>query len=113
MGISLRFPVRKPRSGFLFVRGRISDCDNLRGHCPPACPGSNESKTQGTMTNIPERPRKADPRMERLMDALGELPEKKQALIQKRFISPQNRSIAASLRAFDTLWSNACRRTAT
>lgn len=34
---------------------------------------------------IPERPRKADPRMERLMEALGELPEKKRALIQKRF----------------------------
>ena len=50
MGISLRFPVRKPRSGFLFLRGRISDCDNLRGHRPPACPGSNESETQGTMS---------------------------------------------------------------
>lgn len=85
MGISLRFPVRKPRSGFLFLRGRISDCDNLRGHRPPACPGSHESKTQGTMTNIPERPRKADPRIKGLMDALDELPEKKRALIQKRF----------------------------
>lgn len=49
MGISLRFPVRKPRSWFLFLRGRVSDCDNLRGHRPPACPGSNEPETQGTM----------------------------------------------------------------
>ena len=34
---------------------------------------------------IPERPRKADPRIKGLMDALDELPEKKRALIQKRF----------------------------
>ena len=34
---------------------------------------------------IPERPKKADPRIKGLMDALDELPEKKRALIQKRF----------------------------
>ena len=34
---------------------------------------------------IPERPRKADPSIEGLMDALGELPEGKQALIRKHF----------------------------
>jgi RNA polymerase sigma factor (sigma-70 family) len=36
-------------------------------------------------TIVPERPRKADPRMDRLMEALGELPEKKQALLRKHF----------------------------
>ena len=35
--------------------------------------------------SIPERPKKADPRIKGLMDALDELPEKKRALIQKRF----------------------------
>ena len=34
---------------------------------------------------IPERPRKADPRLQGLMDALGELPEKKQALLREHF----------------------------
>jgi RNA polymerase sigma-70 factor (ECF subfamily) len=34
---------------------------------------------------IPDRPGKADPRVDGLMTALGELPEKKQALLQKRF----------------------------
>jgi RNA polymerase sigma factor (sigma-70 family) len=36
-------------------------------------------------TIVVERPRKADPRVDGLMAALGELPEKKRALIQKRF----------------------------
>jgi RNA polymerase sigma-70 factor (ECF subfamily) len=36
-------------------------------------------------TVVPERPRKDDPRMDRLMEALGELPEKKQALLRKHF----------------------------
>ena len=100
----------QPHPGFWC---RVSDANEFRVQRPPAYRGLNESKTQGTMTNIPERPRKADPRIKDLMDALDELPEKKRALIRKRFISPQNRSIAASLRAFDTLWSNACRRTET
>jgi RNA polymerase sigma factor (sigma-70 family) len=34
---------------------------------------------------IPERPRKADPRLQGLMDALDELPEKKQALLREHF----------------------------
>ena len=36
-------------------------------------------------TIVAERPRKDDPRMDRLMEALGELPEKKQALLRKHF----------------------------
>ena len=36
-------------------------------------------------TIVPERPMKDDPRMDRLMEALGELPEKKQALLRKHF----------------------------
>jgi RNA polymerase sigma-70 factor (ECF subfamily) len=36
-------------------------------------------------TIVEERPRKDDPRMDRLMEALGELPEKKQALLRKHF----------------------------
>jgi len=36
-------------------------------------------------TIVKERPKKADPRMERLMEALSDLPEKKRLLIQKRF----------------------------
>jgi DNA-directed RNA polymerase specialized sigma24 family protein len=36
-------------------------------------------------TIVVERPRKADPRVAGLMDALGELPEKKRALLYKRF----------------------------
>ena len=35
--------------------------------------------------SIPERPKKADPRVKGLMDALDELPEKKRALIQKYY----------------------------
>jgi RNA polymerase sigma factor (sigma-70 family) len=42
---------------------------------------------------IPERPRKADPRMDRLMEALDELPEKKQALLRKHFF--EGKSVAA------------------
>jgi DNA-directed RNA polymerase specialized sigma24 family protein len=34
-------------------------------------------------TVVEERPGKADPRVDGLMDALGELPEKKQALLRK------------------------------
>jgi hypothetical protein len=34
---------------------------------------------------IPERPRKADPRIEGLMDALGELSEAKQTLLRKHY----------------------------
>lgn len=41
---------------------------------------------------IPERPRKDDPRMDRLMEALGELPEKKQALLRKHFF--EGKSVA-------------------
>ncbi len=36
-------------------------------------------------TVVEERPRKADPRVAGLMDALGELPEQKRAILQKRF----------------------------
>ncbi len=36
-------------------------------------------------TIVAERPRKDDPRMDRLMEALGELPEKKQALLREHF----------------------------
>ena len=36
-------------------------------------------------TVVAERPRKDDPRMDRLMEALDELPEKKQALLRKHF----------------------------
>jgi RNA polymerase sigma factor (sigma-70 family) len=36
-------------------------------------------------TVVEQRPRKDDPRMDRLMEALGELPEQKRALLQKRF----------------------------
>lgn len=45
---------------------------------------------------IPERPRKADPRLERLMAALGELPEAKRALLQKRFFEGKSVAVIAN-----------------
>ena len=45
---------------------------------------------------IPERPRKADPRLERLMAALGELPEAKRALLQKRFFEGKTVAVIAN-----------------
>ena len=44
---------------------------------------------------IPERPRKADPRMERLMEALGELPEKKQAILREHFFEGKGVTVMA------------------
>ena len=44
---------------------------------------------------IPERPRKADPRMERLMEALGELPENKQALLREHFFEGKGVTVMA------------------
>jgi RNA polymerase sigma-70 factor (ECF subfamily) len=45
---------------------------------------------------IPERPRKADPRMDRLMEALGELPEKKQALLREHFFEGKSVAVIAN-----------------
>jgi RNA polymerase sigma factor (sigma-70 family) len=45
---------------------------------------------------IPERPRKADPRMDRLMEALDELPEKKQALLRKHFFEGKSVAVIAN-----------------
>jgi RNA polymerase sigma-70 factor (ECF subfamily) len=44
---------------------------------------------------IPERPRKDDPRMDRLMEALGELPEKKQALLREHFFEGKSVAVMA------------------
>lgn len=44
---------------------------------------------------VEERPREADPRVEGLMTALGELPEKKRALIQKRFFKGKKVGVIA------------------
>lgn len=44
---------------------------------------------------IPERPRKADPRIKGLMDALGELPEKKQALLREHFFEGKGATVMA------------------
>lgn len=44
---------------------------------------------------IPERPRKKDPRMDGLMEALDELPEKKQALIQKYYFEGKKVGVIA------------------
>ncbi len=41
---------------------------------------------------IPERPRKDDPRLQGLMEALDELPEKKQALLREHFF--EGKSVA-------------------
>ena len=45
---------------------------------------------------IPERPRKADPRLDKLMAALGELPEAKRALLQKRFFEGKTVAVIAN-----------------
>ena len=45
---------------------------------------------------IPERPRKKDPRMDGLMEALDELPEKKQALIQKYYFEGKSVAVIAN-----------------
>jgi DNA-directed RNA polymerase specialized sigma24 family protein len=47
-------------------------------------------------TVVEERPRKADPRMDRLMEALGELPEQKRALLQKRFFEGKSVAVIAN-----------------
>ena len=47
-------------------------------------------------TIVVERPRKADPRVDGLMDALGELPEQKQALLQKRFFEGKTVAVIAN-----------------
>jgi len=44
---------------------------------------------------IPERPRKDDPRMDRLMEALGELPEKKQALLREHYFEGKSVAVIA------------------
>jgi RNA polymerase sigma factor (sigma-70 family) len=44
---------------------------------------------------IPERPRKADPRMPRLMAALEKMPEKKRALIQKYYFEGKSVAVIA------------------
>ena len=43
-----------------------------------------------------KRPRKADPRMDRLMEALGELPEKKQALLREHFFEGKSVAVIAN-----------------
>jgi RNA polymerase sigma-70 factor (ECF subfamily) len=45
---------------------------------------------------IPERPRKADPRLDKLMAALGELPEVKRALLHKRFFEGKTLAVIAN-----------------
>jgi hypothetical protein len=47
-------------------------------------------------TIVAERPRKDDPRMDRLMEALGELPEKKQALLRKHFFEGKTVAVIAN-----------------
>jgi hypothetical protein len=44
---------------------------------------------------IPERPKKADPRMDRLMAALEKMPEKKRALIQKYYFEGKTTGVIA------------------
>lgn len=44
---------------------------------------------------IPERPRKPDPRMPRLMAALEKMPEKKRALIQKYYFEGKSVAVIA------------------
>ena len=44
---------------------------------------------------IPERPRKADPRIEGLMDALGELSEAKQTLLRKHYFEGKSVAVIA------------------
>jgi len=46
-------------------------------------------------TIVPERPRKDDPRMDRLMEALGELPEKKQALLREHYFEGKSVAVIA------------------
>lgn len=45
---------------------------------------------------IPERPKKADPRLDKLMAALGELPEAKRALLHKRFFEGKTVAVIAN-----------------
>jgi DNA-directed RNA polymerase specialized sigma24 family protein len=47
-------------------------------------------------TVVPERPRKDDPRMDRLMEALGELPEKKQTLLRKHYFEGKTVAVIAN-----------------
>jgi RNA polymerase sigma-70 factor (ECF subfamily) len=45
---------------------------------------------------IPERPSKTDPRMPRLMAALGKMPDKKRALLHKRFFEGKTVAVIAN-----------------
>jgi hypothetical protein len=45
---------------------------------------------------VPERPKKKDPRMDGLMEALGELPEKKQALLREHFFEGKSVALTAN-----------------
>jgi DNA-directed RNA polymerase specialized sigma24 family protein len=46
-------------------------------------------------TIVPERPKKADPRIEGLMDALGELSEAKQTLLRKHYFEGKSVAVIA------------------